>query len=78
MWSFWTLYLAPILLFDVFPRASYYQHFCELVGLLKMCLQFELAMDSLTRIEEGFCDWVKDYERYVCLLSPVLVFVLNG
>jgi hypothetical protein len=39
-WSFWVQYLGPILLRNRFPNAKYYDHFCDLVGIIKACLQF--------------------------------------
>jgi len=57
-WSFWTLYLGPILLRQKFKDKKYYDHFVKLVGLLHKCLQFTLTMDDLSVLKRGFIDWV--------------------
>jgi hypothetical protein len=63
MWSFWTLYLGPVLLRRRFQRPKYYGHFIRLVRLLNICLQFELTDDEIDEIRTGFIEWVKDYEE---------------
>lgn len=67
MWSFWTLYLGPVLLRRRFRRQKYYGHFVRLVRLLNLCLQFELTDDDIEEIRVGFIEWVKDYEECVHL-----------
>jgi hypothetical protein len=62
-WSFWTLYLGPVLLRGRFLKEGYYKHFVSLIKLLRICLQFEITKTELTEIREGFQDWVKTYER---------------
>lgn len=63
MWSFWTLYLGPVLLRRRFQRPKYYGHFIRLVRLLNICLQFETTDDEIDEIRTGFIEWVKDYEE---------------
>ena len=65
MWSFWTLYLGPILLRRRFRQIKYFKHFVELVRLLNLCLQFEISMEEISQIRAGFIHWVGDYERWV-------------
>jgi hypothetical protein len=65
MWSFWTLYLGPILLRRRFRNIKYFKHFVLLVHLLNICLQFEISKDDILEIQIGFTQWVKDYERYL-------------
>ncbi|KAF7761920.1 hypothetical protein Agabi119p4_9912 [Agaricus bisporus var. burnettii] len=73
MYSNWTLFIAPIVLRRRFPKAQYYKHFLKLVELLKLCLSFEIDQEMLLRIEEGFVQWVWDYERfYYCNVSARL------
>jgi hypothetical protein len=62
-WSFWTLYLAPILLHGEIPR-PYYEHFCRLVELLHICLSYTITMGQLTALKTEFQCWVTEYERY--------------
>lgn len=64
-WSFWTLYLAPILLHNRFSNPAYYTHFVELVRLLQLCMQFEISREAIEDIRQGFADWVVRYEEYV-------------
>ncbi|KAI0371378.1 hypothetical protein BV20DRAFT_1035360 [Pilatotrama ljubarskyi] len=60
--SLWTLYVAPVVLRGRFSRPKYYEHFIELVRLIKLCLQFELMEDEIDSIKSGFVKWVRDYE----------------
>jgi hypothetical protein len=64
-WSFWTLYLGPILLQQKFKDEKYYNHFIELVGLLHKCLQFTLTTEDLSCLKQGFLNWVKVFEELV-------------
>ena len=63
MYSFWTQYLGPVLLRRQFKREKYYVHFLKLVELLSICLQFVLSAEDISRVREGFAEWVTDYER---------------
>lgn len=65
MWSFWSLFLGPILLRNRFRRLKYYRHFIRLVRLLNICLKFELSDGDVDAIRKGFVSWVKDYEECV-------------
>lgn len=62
MWSFWALYIGPVLLLRRFDK-KYYQHFIRLVHLLNICLQFEISDDEIEEIRVGFIRWVLDYEK---------------
>jgi len=61
--AMWTLFIAPVVLRGRFIEEKYYQHFLDLVRLLNMCLEYELAMEQVAEIKQGFIKWVKDYER---------------
>jgi hypothetical protein len=63
MWSFWTLYLGPVLLRRRFQRPKYYAHFVALVRLLNICLQFEITEDEIEEIRTGFIKWVREFEQ---------------
>jgi hypothetical protein len=65
MWSFWTLYIGPVLLQGKFTHPAYYKHFVRLVYLLNICLQFEITDDEVEVVRKGFIDWVQDYEKWV-------------
>jgi hypothetical protein len=62
-WSFWTLYLGPVLLRRRFRNQRYYRHFIELAKLLRICLQFEITIEEIQTVRGGFINWVRDYER---------------
>ncbi|TFY75790.1 hypothetical protein EWM64_g8222 [Hericium alpestre] len=62
-WSFWTLYLGPVLLRQKFNSIKYYNHFTELVRLLHLCLQFTLTVSEIDTIRKGFKNWVVEFER---------------
>jgi hypothetical protein len=66
-WSFFTLYLAPILLHGKFKNPVYYHHFIDLVKLINICLLLELTEEQVDELELGFRDWVEEYERCVSL-----------
>jgi hypothetical protein len=59
MWCSWTLYIGPILLRRRFQRPKYHAHFVKLVGLLNICLKFELSGDDIEGLRAGFIKWVK-------------------
>ncbi|KAF8982143.1 hypothetical protein BDQ17DRAFT_1394109 [Cyathus striatus] len=63
MWSFWTLYIAPVLLCARFHEQQYYSHFVFLVHLLNICLQYDISEDEITELQNEFVQWVYDYER---------------
>ena len=67
-WSMWSLFIAPTVLRDRFPDERYYNHFCSLVAILNLCLQFEISEKDISDIESEICKWVVDYER--CVLPP--------
>lgn len=66
MYSFWTLYIGPVLLKRRLD-AKYYLHFIHLVRLLTVCLQFEITDDEVEEVRQGFIEWVRDYEAYVLI-----------
>jgi len=63
MWSFWMLYLAPVLLRNRFKKPEYFAHFIKLVYLLRICLQFEISAAEIGELQVGFKEWVEEYER---------------
>jgi hypothetical protein len=65
MWSMWSLFIAPTMLQDSFPEAHYYNHFCSLVRILNLCLQFEISMQEINEIELGIYRWVVEYEECI-------------
>ncbi|KAF9474439.1 hypothetical protein BDN70DRAFT_815708 [Pholiota conissans] len=70
MWSFWTLYLGPVLLRRRFQQPKYFKHFVRLVCLLNICLQFEITKEQIVELRTGFIQWVQDYEKIYYQYSP--------
>jgi hypothetical protein len=64
-WSVWSLFIAPTVLRGRFPEDCYYKHFCSLVRILNLCLQFEISEEDINEIELGIRKWVVEYERCV-------------
>ena len=62
IWSVWSLFIAPTMLQCCFPNEHYYQHFCSLVRILNLCLQFEISKEEINEIEPGIHEWVVDYK----------------
>jgi hypothetical protein len=62
-WSFWILYIGPVLLQRKFKNEKYYNHFVELVKLINLCLQFEITRSQVDEIRRGFASWVEDFEK---------------
>lgn len=62
-WSFWSIHLALILLQQCFPNDKYYQHFCLLVDIIKLCLQFTITVGEIYELQQLIIEWVETYER---------------
>ncbi|KAG8978750.1 hypothetical protein FRB94_013160 [Tulasnella sp. JGI-2019a] len=60
-YSFWFQHLAPILLKDCLP-SKYYKHMCDLVCIIKTCLEFSISEERLTILQTELITWVCDYE----------------
>ncbi|KAI0659177.1 hypothetical protein C8Q70DRAFT_916325 [Cubamyces menziesii] len=68
--SFWTLYVAPVLLRGRFLQNKYYDHFVELTRLISLCLQFEITTAEVEDVRTGFIKWVQTYEKYYYQHDP--------
>jgi len=62
-WSFWVMYIAPIVLRNRFTRPRYYVHFMKLVRLVRLCLAYDLEASDINTIRIGFQEWVTEYEK---------------
>ena len=62
-WGFWSMHLAPVLLWNRFSRQRYYDHFIELVRLVRKCISFNLERSEVDDIRRGFQTWVLEYEE---------------
>jgi hypothetical protein len=60
-WSFWLMYLGPILLARKFVRRVYYDHFVDFVLLIHKFMQFE-NLCSLRWIEQMLKLFVRDLQ----------------
>ncbi|KAJ3500927.1 hypothetical protein NLJ89_g9571 [Agrocybe chaxingu] len=61
-WSFWFMYMAPILLKNRLVE-KYYRHACDLVTIMKMCTQFSITREEVDELEEHIIQWVQRYEK---------------
>ena len=57
-WGFWFMYIAPFLLQNRFADQKYHEHLCNLVDIMKICLQFEITDDEIDGLEEKIHNWV--------------------
>ena len=63
MCSNWMLFITSFVLCGRFRKSQYYKHFMRLVKVLKLCLLFEISEAVLNQIDEGFRQWVEEYEK---------------
>ena len=63
MWSFWVLFVGPVVLQNRFKHPKYFKHFVQLVSLLNTCLQRKISREEIDRLELGFENWVKGYQE---------------
>ena len=63
MWSFWVLFVGPVVLQNRFRHPKYFRHFVKLVSLLNICLQRKISHEEIDELEKGFESWVKDYQK---------------
>ncbi|THH16136.1 hypothetical protein EW146_g4451 [Bondarzewia mesenterica] len=69
-WSFWSLYIGPVLLCRKFHDVKYYNHFIALVKLLHTCLQFTITSVEISVLREGFAKWVQRFEELYYQKEP--------
>ncbi|QRW02701.1 Transposase family tnp2 [Ceratobasidium sp. AG-Ba] len=67
--SFWFLYLGPILLKDCLPRI-YYEHYLLIREVVNRILQFDMRRDSLDELDRMIRQWVDEYERLYYQYQP--------
>lgn len=72
-WCFWFMNLAPFVLQNQFPDPKYYRHLCDLVDIMKICLQFETTLEEVDKLERKIHTWVRLYEEYVSQISNQLL-----
>ena len=71
-WSLWALFVAPVVLNGQFSDKRYYNHFCDLVRLINLCLKFEISRAGISQIRHGFIRWVKKYEEWAISIQFTL------
>lgn len=54
-------YIGPVLLVRKFKKAIYYEHFVNLVKLVRVCLQFKITREELAKLRTGFVKWIEKY-----------------
>ncbi|KIO21333.1 hypothetical protein M407DRAFT_15835 [Tulasnella calospora MUT 4182] len=62
-YSFWFIYLAPILLHGRFKQNKYYQHASDLSKILKKCLEIEITRTEIDQLKKDMIQWVVTYEE---------------
>jgi hypothetical protein len=60
-YSFWILYLAPILLKNRLPP-KHYQHLLDLCEIIELCLRYSIKPAQIDYLEDKIRNWVADYE----------------
>lgn len=65
-WTFWMMYLAPILLVNRLPE-PYYSHFVRFGEIWKLALQLTITTKEIKKLEDMIIEWVFEYERYAYL-----------
>ena len=76
-WSQWALFVGPVVLNGRFPNKRYYNHFCDLVKLINLCLKFDFSKEDISEIRGGFIRWVEKYEKYPPLSTPLVRALLT-
>jgi len=72
MWSFWTRFLAPVLLRDSFKDTECYEHLIDLVYLFDLCLRREISATDIDVIRSGFINWIERYNRWVQFILLII------
>ncbi|QRV83077.1 Transposase family Tnp2 protein [Ceratobasidium sp. AG-Ba] len=62
-WAFWLLYIGPIVLRNRLAD-KYYNHFLELVSIVKCLIQFENSTERIEQLREEMAGYVERYEEY--------------
>ncbi|KAG2340055.1 hypothetical protein BDR05DRAFT_856809, partial [Suillus weaverae] len=63
-WSFWFIHITPIVLQNRFPCVKYYTHMSKLISLMKTSIKLEITTQEIDDLEQGFAEWVEEFERY--------------
>lgn len=62
-YAFWFMYLAPHLLKNRFNDVKYYDHFVDLVKIMKLTSQLTITSMEIDELEVLCRTWVSQYER---------------
>ncbi|CUA71183.1 Dynein heavy chain, cytoplasmic [Rhizoctonia solani] len=74
--SFWIQYLAPILLRGTLPN-RYYQHLLLMREIIICCLQFEITLAEVDKLQAMINQWVAEYELKTGPLWASWAFVME-
>ncbi|QRV77209.1 Transposase family tnp2 [Ceratobasidium sp. AG-Ba] len=62
-WSFWLIYVGPIVLYGRLPD-KYYRHYMEYVNILKCLLEFENTTARIEQLRVEIAGYVERFEEY--------------
>ena len=62
-WSTWISYLGPVLMQARFSKPIYYKHFLKLSQLVCLCMSYKMKRSDVKLIQNGFAEWVQEYEK---------------
>ncbi|KAG9121451.1 hypothetical protein FRC07_002590 [Ceratobasidium sp. 392] len=62
-WSFWFIYIAPIVLLGHLPK-KYYDHFLELVSIMKCLLELTNTTERINQLRVEIAGYVERFEKY--------------
>ncbi|CAE6402042.1 unnamed protein product, partial [Rhizoctonia solani] len=62
-WSFWLIYIGPVVLRGRLPR-KYYDHYLQLVRILKCLLNLENTTQRIQELKEEIIEYVEQFEEY--------------
>ncbi|CAE6429791.1 unnamed protein product [Rhizoctonia solani] len=62
-WSFWLVYIGPVVLRGRLPQ-KYYDHYLELVCILKCLLNLENTTRRIEELREEIIEYVETFKKY--------------
>ncbi|OJT14659.1 hypothetical protein TRAPUB_8784 [Trametes pubescens] len=82
IWTFWFMYIAPIVLHNRFQDNKYYDRMCDLITIMDMTLQFEITNTELKDLCSHIIKWVETYKefyyQYNVMHLPACLLVIHG
>ncbi|KAF9063147.1 hypothetical protein BDP27DRAFT_1427198 [Rhodocollybia butyracea] len=62
-WSFWFMYLMPILMKDRFDDPVYYHHACGLKNIMFLSSKFTITRNKVNDLRKTIIEWVHEFKR---------------